>query len=228
MESMEFLLNLILSLGVLAVPLVIYAESGLLIGFFFPGDSLLFTTGFMISQTQIAGNAFASLNIHHYIPILWAAAVLGETTGYIFGRKVGRKLFERKNTRLFKKERLEAAERFYQKYGSLTIALAVFVPIIRTFAPIVAGVSKMPYKTFIPFNLLGTFVWTFGFTYLGYYAGDWLHSKGINVEVAALAIIAISIAPMIIHALKEPENRTRLVEATKRQLSVVFGKRKRP
>lgn len=219
---MEALLYFILSFGVLAVPAVIFAESGLLIGFFLPGDSLLFTTGFMISQTQLAGNAFADLNIHWYVPVLWVSAVLGETVGYIFGRKVGRKLFERKNTRLFKKERLEAAERFYQKYGSITIALAVFVPIVRTFAPIVAGVSKMPYRLFIPFNLLGTFVWTYGFTYLGYFAGDWLHERGVNVEVAALVIIFLSISPMIYHALKEPENRTKLWQAMRRQINIVF------
>lgn len=215
---MEFLLNLITKFGPYAVLAVIYAESGLLIGFFFPGDSLLFTAGFLVQQ------GYFDINIHLFVFLLWIAAILGESTGYVFGRKIGRRLFERENTRLFKKERLIAAENFYKKYGSLTIALAVFVPIIRTFAPIVAGVSKMPYRLFIPFNLLGTFVWTFGFTYLGYYAGEALHRAGINIEVAALIIIFISISPMIYHALKEPENRTRLVEATRRQIKVILRK----
>lgn len=221
MIQMEALLHFITQFGPLAVLAVIYAESGLLIGFFFPGDSLLFTSGFLVQQ------GYFDINIHVFVWLLWAAAVLGESTGYVFGRKVGRKLFERENTRLFKKERLMAAEAFYEKYGPATIGLAVFVPIIRTFAPIIAGVSKMPYRLFIPFNLLGTFVWTFGFTYLGYYAGDALQKMGVNVEVAALLIIALSISPMIYHALKEPENRTRLWEATKRQLAVVFGRRKK-
>ncbi len=221
MMPMEALLHFITQFGPFAVLAVIYAESGLLIGFFFPGDSLLFTSGFLVQQ------GYFDINIHTFVFLLWAAAVLGESTGYVFGRKVGRRLFERENTRLFKRERLVAAENFYKKYGSLTIVLAVFVPIVRTFAPIVAGVSKMPYRLFIPFNLLGTFVWTFGFTYLGFYAGDALQKMGVNVEVAALTIIALSISPMIYHALKEPENRTRLWEATKRQLAVVFGRRKK-
>lgn len=216
---MEALLHFITQFGPFAVLAVIYAESGLLIGFFFPGDSLLFTSGFLVQQ------GYFDINIHTFALLLWIAAVLGESTGYIFGRKVGRRLFERENTRLFKKERLLAAENFYKKYGALTIVLAVFVPIVRTFAPIVAGVSKMPYRLFIPFNLLGTFVWTFGFTYLGFYAGDALQKMGVNVEVAALAIIALSISPMIYHALKEPENRTRLWEATKRQIKVIFSRR---
>lgn len=216
---MEALLHFITQFGPFAVLAVIYAESGLLIGFFFPGDSLLFTSGFLVQQ------GYFDINIHTFALLLWIAAVLGESTGYIFGRKVGRRLFERENTRLFKKERLLAAENFYKKYGALTIVLAVFVPIVRTFAPIVAGVSKMPYRLFIPFNLLGTFVWTFGFTYLGFYAGDALQKMGVNVEVAALTIIALSISPMIYHALKEPENRTRLWEATKRQIKVIFSRR---
>lgn len=216
---MEALLHFITQFGPFAVLAVIFAETGLLLGFFFPGDSLLFTSGFLVQQ------GYFDISIHVFVWLLWLAAVLGESTGYVFGRKVGRKLFERENTRLFKKERLVAAENFYKKHGSLTIVLAVFVPIVRTFAPIVAGVSRMPYRLFIPFNLLGTFIWTFGFTYLGYYAGAALKQMGINVEVAALLIIFISISPMIYHALKEPENRTRLIEATKRQLAVVFGDR---
>lgn len=218
---MEALLHLITRFGPFAVLTVIYAESGLLIGFFFPGDSLLFTSGFLVQQ------GYFHINIHLFVVLLWIAAVLGESTGYVFGRKVGRRLFDRQNTRLFKKERLVAAEKFYEKYGSLTIVLAVFVPIVRTFAPIVAGVSKMPYRLFIPFNLLGTFIWTFGFTYLGFYAGAALKEMGINVEVAALIIIFLSISPMIYHALKEPKNRTRLWEATKRQLSFLAGWRKK-
>jgi membrane-associated protein len=217
---MEALLHLITQFGPFAVLAVIYAETGLLLGFFFPGDSLLFTSGFLVQQ------GYFNIDIHVFVWLLWAAAVAGESTGYLFGRKVGRKLFQRENTRLFKKERLEAAERFYEKYGSLTIVLAVFVPIVRTFAPIVAGVSKMPYKLFIPFNLLGTFIWTFGFTYLGYYAGAALKEMGINVEVAALIIIFLSISPMVYHALKEPENRTRLVEATRRQFVTIFSSKK--
>lgn len=219
-EVMEALLNAITGLGILAVIFVIYAESGLLIGFFFPGDSLLFTAGFLVQQKI---GAFANISILTFALLLWLAAILGESTGYIFGRKVGRKLFDRENSRLFKKERLVAAEEFYKKHGSLTIVIAVFVPIIRTFVPIIAGVSKMDYRKFIPFNLLGTFIWTFGFTYLGFYAGSFLKSHGINVEIAALIIIFLSISPMLYHLINTKEKRSNLWTGTKRELATVFG-----
>ncbi len=219
---MEALLNAITGFGPYAVLAVVYAESGLLIGFFFPGDSLLFMSGFLVQLGKFP------IDIHLFVFLLFLAAMLGQQTGYWFGRKVGRKLFERENTRIFKKERLVAAEKFYQKHGPLTIMLACYIPIVRTFVPIVAGVSHMPYKKFLPFNILGALTWTAIFTYLGYFAGDALHKMGINVEIAALIIIALSISPMIIHWLKEYGNRARLINATKRQLVVVFGRRKNP
>ena len=218
MVGMEALLNAITSIGMFAVLFVIFAESGLLIGFCFPGDSRLFTAGFLVQQ------GIFNINIVVFALLLWVAAMLGETTGYIFGRKVGRKLFERENTRIFRKERLVAAENFYKKHGSLTIVLACFVPIIRTFVPIIAGVSKMEIRKFVPFNILGTFLWTQSFVYLGYFAGAQLKRMGINVEVAALIIIFLSVSPMLYHALKSKGGIKGLWAATKQELAIVLGK----
>lgn len=222
---MEAFINLIAGLGIFAILFVIYAESGLLIGFFFPGDSLLFTAGFLFQQGILPGAI--PINIHIFAFLLFLAAAAGESTGYLFGKKVGRKLFERKNSRFFRTENLVRAENFYDKYGPVAIILACFVPIVRTFTPIVAGVSKMSYRQFVPFNIIGAFAWTYSFTYLGYYAGQALKSIGINVEVAALIIIFLSISPMLYHVLKDKSRRKALWQGTKREVRILFGKEKR-
>ena len=221
LNVMESLLNFITGLGVLAVILVVYAESGLLIGFFLPGDSLLFTAGFLAQQGI---GSFGAVNIHLFVVLLWVAAVLGDSTGYAFGHRVGRKLFERENTKFFKKKYLIEAEKFFDRHGPISIVLARFVPIVRTFTPIIAGTSKMHYKTFVLFNMIGGLLWTASFTYLGLFAGKVLHEAGINIEVAAIIIVLVSVAPMIIHALKNPTTRDKLIHGSIRQLKVIFGK----
>lgn len=221
---MEAFIHLITGLGVLAILFVIFAESGLLIGFIFPGDSLLFTAGYMVQQ-NILHLGSLPFNIHIFVAMLFIAAVLGDNVGYAFGHRVGRKLFEKENSRFFKRKYLEQAEKFYEKHGSLTIVLARFVPIVRTFAPIVAGTSKMHYRTFFAFNLIGGALWTAGFTYLGYFAGKALTDMGVNIEVAALIIIFLSISPMIIHALKDKSRRKAIFDSVKHQMNVVL---KRP
>ena len=219
---MESLIHAITGLGIAAVLLVVYAESGLLIGFVLPGDSLLFTAGYMVNQ-EILRLFGHPLNIHLFVAAIALMAILGDSTGYAFGHKVGRKLFLKPNSRFFKKKYLEQAEQFYQKHGSLTIVLARFVPIVRTFAPIVAGASKMHYNTFLLFNIVGGALWAAIFTYLGYFAGEILTGAGVNIEVTAIIIILISVAPMVIHALKQKSTRDKL----KYQLSVLFSKGKR-
>ena len=209
--------HLITSFGVLAILSVVFAESGLLIGFVLPGDSLLFTAGYMVQQNIL------HIDIHIFALLVFAAAVLGDSVGYSFGHKVGRKLFEKENSRFFKKKYLEQTEKFYDKHGSATIVLARFVPIVRTFAPIVAGASKMHYKTFLTFNLIGGFLWSSLFVYLGFYAGEFLTKAGVNIEVAAILIIFLSVSPMVIHALKQPNTRALL----RKQLSVLLSKTKR-
>lgn len=219
---MESLIHAITGLGIAAVLLVVYAESGLLIGFVLPGDSLLFTAGYMVNQ-EILRLFGQPLNIHLFVAAIALMAILGDSTGYAFGHKVGRKLFLKPNSRFFKKKYLEQAEQFYQKHGSLTIVLARFVPIVRTFAPIVAGASKMHYNTFLLFNIVGGALWAAIFTYLGYFAGAILTGAGVNIEVTAIIIILISVAPMVIHALKQKSTRDKL----KYQLSVLLSKGKR-
>lgn len=218
---MEAFIHLITGFGVLAILFVVYAESGLLIGFVFPGDSLLFTAGYMIQQ-NILHLGSLPFNIHIFVALLFLAAVLGDSTGYAFGHKVGRKLFDKPNSRFFKKKYLVQAENFYDKHGALTIVLARFVPIIRTFAPIVAGTSKMHYRTFLAYNLIGGALWVSLFTYLGYFAGRALTDAGVNIEVAALIIIFLSVSPMVIHALKQKETRALIAE----QFRTILGKAK--
>jgi len=222
---MEALLNLITGLGIFAILFVIYAESGLLIGFLFPGDSLLFTAGFLFQQGILPGSL--PISIHLFAFLLFLAATLGQSTGYIFGKKVGRKLFDRPNTRLFRKENLVRTEAFYDKHGPLAITLACYVPFVRTFVPIVAGISKMTYRQFLPFNILGAFTWTYSFTYLGYFAGKVLHDMGVNVEIAALIIIFLSISPMLYHMLKDTTRRQALWAGTKREFRILVGREKR-
>lgn len=213
---MEAFIHFIASFGVLAILFVVFAESGLLFGFIFPGDSLLFTAGYMVQQ------GILPINIHVFVILLIIAAIAGDSVGYSFGHKVGRKLFERENSRFFKKKYLLQAEKFYEKHGSLTVVLARFVPIVRTFAPIVAGASKMHYRTFLAFNIIGGVLWATIFTYLGFFAGKALTEAGVNIEIAALIIIFLSVLPMIIHALKQENTRAMI----KKQLSVLLKRKK--
>ena len=222
---MEALISLITGFGIFAILFVIYAESGLLIGFFFPGDSLLFTAGFLFQQGIFPGAV--PINIHIFAFLLFVAASLGQSTGYLFGKKVGRKLFERENTRFFRKENLIRTEAFYEKHGPIAIILACFMPIIRTFVPIVAGVSKMSYRQFVPYNLIGAFTWTYTFTYLGFFAGKTLHDMGLNIEVTALIIILLSLSPMLYHGLKDKARRKALWAGTKREIRILLGREKR-
>lgn len=211
-EVMEGLLNAITHLGWIAVVVVIFAESGLMIGFFLPGDSLLFVSGTLVQQ------GIFHVPIVPFIACLFLAAVVGNSTGYLLGRKYGRKLFQRPSSRLFRQEYLLQAEEFYAQHGSKTIVLAMFVPVVRAFAPVVAGIAHMPYKKFLAFNVLGAAIWTIGFTTLGYLAGDLIKRMGINIEYAVLAIIFISLLPGILHLLQKPENRAKLRARVKRAL----------
>lgn len=221
---MEKFIEIILHAGVPVILAVVYAESGLLIGFLFPGDSLLFMAG-AFARSGILPIWFG--NIHLFVALVALAAILGDSTGYAFGRRVGRKLFERENARFFKKKYLTEAEKFYQKHGAKAIVLARFVPIVRTFAPIVAGASKMHYKTFLFYNIFGGILWTTSFIYLGYLVGDLLIKAHVNIELVAIAIILLSISPMIVHALKDKTKRDKLVSAVKYQFSVLLRRNKK-
>lgn len=211
------LLDFITWAGVLGVALVVYAESGLLIGFFLPGDSLLLMTG-LLAQREVL-----DINIHLLVYILFTAAVLGDSTGYLFGKKVGRRLFKRKDSLIFHKNNLLKAEAFYKKYGAAAIVLARFVPFARTFAPILAGVSHMPYRTFLKFNILGALLWAAGLTYLGYYAGAWLESIGVDIDKYLLLVIAvvvlISLSPAMFHLFKDEDRRRNIKTRVKKHFT---------
>ena len=211
--GLQALISLISIYGVAAI---IFAESGLLVGFFLPGDSLLFTAGFLVHQDII------QFNIHLMALILFIAAALGDSVGYTFGHRVGRRLFNRKDSILFQKDNLLQAEAFYEKHGGKTVVIARFMPVIRTFAPIIAGVSKMSYRRFLTYNLVGAALWAAGLSYLGYFAGAWITATGINIEYVIIAIILISVAPPIIHVLKDNKRRKAIIKTVKSQLRAYF------
>lgn len=209
--------------SIFGVAFIVFAESGLLIGFFLPGDSLLFTTGFLIHA------GFLDINVHVAVLILFIAAVVGDSVGYTFGRKAGPRLFKKPDARLFKQEYVQRAQDFYEKHGGVTIIIARFIPIVRTFAPVVAGVGQMEYRRFLAYNVIGGILWAAGITYLGYFLGAWFEHMGLEIDHILLPIIAgiiiISVLPPAIHILKEKKNRDALVASAKRQFAVLFGKR---
>lgn len=218
------LIRLLGAAAVFAVPLIIFAESGLLIGFFLPGDSLLFTAGFLVQTGVIP------INIHLFVLILFIAAVVGDNVGYYFGKKVGRKVFDKPDSRIFKQKYLLKAEDFYKQHGGKTIIIARFIPVVRTFAPIVAGTAHMHYRTFFAYNVIGGLLWTAGITYIGYILGEALTRIGLDIDQVILPIVAIiiliSILPPIIHVLKDKQQREAIFAASNRQLEVLFRRKK--
>lgn len=222
------LVDVIIGFGILAIIFVIFAESGLLIGFFLPGDSLLFTAGVLYQADKLPGNL--PLPFIAFLILLFIAAVLGDTVGYWFGRKTGPRIFKKPDARLFKQGHIKKAQEFYEKHGGKTIIIARFVPIVRTFAPIVAGTAKMRYKRFLAFNLVGGLLWTFGITSLGYFASAAFDAAGFNIDRVLLPIIAViillSVAPPAIHILKDKKRRTALWNGTKREIRSIFAKKR--
>jgi membrane-associated protein len=205
---------LIRTVGLIGIYLIIFAESGLLIGFFLPGDSLLFTAG-VFASGHIPG-----LEIP-IIPLLvgcFLAAVIGDSVGYAFGRRVGRPLFEREDSGLFKKKYIAQAQAFYEKHGSKTIVLARFVPIVRTFAPIVAGAAEMKYRTFATFNLLGGLLWACGVAIAGYFLGNLIPPEDVDKYLLPIifVIVLISVAPAILHVVRDPELRNDLMNGIRK------------
>ena len=183
--------SLIRTVGMFGVWAIVFAESGLLIGFFLPGDSLLFTSGFLASQ--------GFYNIYLLSIGAFVAAVLGDNVGYSFGHRIGRKLFQKEDSLVFHKDHLIKAENFYKKYGKKTIIIARFVPIVRTFAPIVAGMGNMEYKTFFYYNIVGGFLWAVGLTFLGYILGNTIPGVREHIDVIIIGIIVLSLLPNIYH-----------------------------
>ena len=186
---------LIKSMGYAGVWAMVFAESGLLVGFFLPGDSLLFTAGFLASQNF--------LNV--WLLILGAAicAILGDSVGYTTGHRYGRRLFRREDSWLFHKDHLNKAQRFYDLHGGKAIVLARFLPIIRTFAPITAGIGKMHYPTFLAYNLAGGLLWTVGLTLAGFFLGSLIPDVDHYLLPIVGLIVLISVIPPLFHLWKE-------------------------
>jgi membrane-associated protein len=208
--------KLIEAVGLFGIFLVIFAESGLLIGFFLPGDSLLFTAGFLASgPDSLLDKGLPQLNIVALVVGCLMAAIAGDQVGYMFGKRVGPALFRRPNSRFFKHENVEKAQDYFERYGAKTIVLARFIPIVRTFAPIVAGVSSMPYRTFVTYNVVGGTLWAVGVTLLGYFLGqiDFIEE---NLEPTILLIVAISALPIVIELWRHRRERRAAQESAAR------------
>lgn len=219
------IITVIKAASLFGVGLIIFAESGLPIGFFLPGDSILFTTGFLISQDVL------SFNIHLAVLIVFIAAVIGVNVGYAFGKSLGPRLFSRPNARFFKQENVVRAQEFYDKYGGKAIILARFIPVIRTFAPIVAGIGNMNFKRFLFFNIIGAFLWAVCLTYIGYFLGNQFQKMGwTNIDQFLLPfiiiIVVISALPAVIHIARDKKLRTTLWTSTVRELKALFQRKR--
>ncbi|MFJ5827726.1 DedA family protein [Streptomyces sp. NPDC093089] len=186
---------LIQTFGLIGVLVIVFAESGLLIGFFLPGDSLLFTTGLLVTTGKL------DTPLWLVCTLVVVAAVVGDQVGYLFGRKVGPSLFKRPDSKLFKQENVEKAHEFFEKHGPKSLILARFVPIVRTFTPIIAGVSRMNYRSFITFNIIGGVLWGAGVTLLGASLGkiDFVHK---HIEMILVGIVLISVIPVVVELLR--------------------------
>ncbi|GAA3039850.1 DedA family protein [Streptomyces glomeratus] len=187
--------HLLNTFGIWGLLLVVFAESGLLIGFFLPGDSLLFTCGLLITSHQM------HFPLAGAIALICVAAILGDQVGYMFGKKVGPSLFNRPDSRLFKQENVTKAHEFFEKYGPKSLVLARFVPVVRTFTPIIAGVSGMKYRSFLIFNVIGGVLWGAGVTLLGSWLGNVPFVKN-NIEAILILIVLVSVVPIAIEFLR--------------------------
>lgn len=189
----------ILGGGLIAIGGTVFAESGLLIGFFLPGDTLLFGAGILSAQ--------GIFNLPLLIGVVITAAIIGDNVGYSIGRRTGKRLFQKKESILFKPERLELAEKFYEQHGGKTVILARFVPVVRTFAPMVAGMSKMSRQRFMIFNVVGGVLWGGGVTLAGYFLGKQMPWLEHFITPVILGVILLSITIALFHLFKEREAR---------------------
>jgi membrane-associated protein len=190
---------LVETLGLIGVYGIVFAESGLFFGFFLPGDSLLFTAGLFASQGYI--------DIFLLLIGTTLCAIAGDSVGYAFGKRVGPALFSREDSFFFKKKHVESARVFYEKYGVKTIVFARFVPIVRTFAPIVAGVANMNYRTFLFYNIIGGFSWVWSMTLAGFFLGTLVPNIEKYLHYIIFGIIVLSFVPVVIEVIKARSHR---------------------
>ncbi|MCR4305934.1 MAG: VTT domain-containing protein [Candidatus Daviesbacteria bacterium] len=202
------LVTLIKTFGYLGVFAIVFLESGMMVGFFFPGDSLLFTAGILASQNVI--------DIRILIAGCFIFAVLGDSVGYYIGQKFGRKLFNKEDSIWFHKDHLTKAQNFYDKHGNKTIILARFIPVVRAFAPVVAGIGLMKYKNFVIYNLVGAILWAIIIPLLGYYLGSLIPDVDRYLLPVVGLIIVASVLPVIHHVLTDAEIRASIAKKIKR------------
>jgi membrane-associated protein len=186
--------HLIKTFGTLGILAIVFIESGLLVGFFLPGDSLLFTAGLLSSQNVLPDIWILLVTI----PI---AAIAGDQVGYAIGRKFGPPLFNRPDSRFFRREYVDKSAAFFEKHGPKTVVLARFVPVMRTFVPVMAGTSRMHYRTFVTFNIIGGLLWGVGVTALGYFLGQ-IEFVANNIEPILLGIVFVSVIPVFFELMK--------------------------
>ncbi len=187
--------------GYIVILFVVFAETGLAAGFFLPGDSLLFVAGLFAADGK--------LSLFALLIGVFLAAVIGDAVGYFTGSKMGPRLFKRPKSLLFRPSHLQKAQAFYDKYGGKTIIIARFVPIVRTFAPIVAGAAQMPYRQFVVFNVIGGFLWVFTMILGGYFLGRAFPSLRDHIEIVVIVIVALSLMPPVYEFLKSRREKAR-------------------
>ncbi len=202
------LVELLRGVGYAGIATIVFAESGLLVGFFLPGDSLLFTAGFLASQ--------GVFHIAWLATLCFGAAVAGDSVGYAFGHRVGRRIFTKPDSLFFHRRNLLRAEDFYAKHGGKTIILARFLPVVRTFAPILAGVGSMTYPRFLAYNIVGGALWAIGLTALGYFLGSAIPDVDRYLLPIIAGIIILSILPTAVHVLRHAEDRARFFRGLQR------------
>ena len=200
--------QIIQSGGLLLIALIIFAESGMMVGFFFPGDTLLFSAGILAA----AGNLPIALTIG----VIAFAAILGDNIGYHIGNKLGPRLFK-KDSLVFRHEYIMRAEKFFEKYGTKTMLLAHFVPVVRTFAPVTAGAARMDYRIFFIFDAIGVIAWSFLITLLGYFLGSRIPGVEHYIEPVLLGIILIFLLPTIYHILRDEKIRNSISSKFRRK-----------
>lgn len=202
------LIELITTAGLLGITAVIFAETGLLIGFFLPGDSLLFTAGVLA--------AAGVFNVWHLVLLATAAAIVGDSVGYAFGRRIGPHVFTRGDSLLFHRDHLERSRRFFERHGAKAVVLARFMPIVRTFTPVLAGVGRMRYATFLTYNVIGGTLWAAGMPLLGYKLGRVIPAIDRYLLPIVLAIVLASVAPGAWHIFRDPAERVRTLALIQR------------
>lgn len=199
--------ELVASGGLALIAFMVFAESGLLFGIIFPGDTLLFAAGFIAAQGQ--------LDIVHLVSVIIIASILGGQAGYYIGKKAGPKLFTKKDGIFFRREYIQKSEKFYEKHGGKTIALARFIPVVRTFAPVVAGIGKMDQRKFVVFNIIGSALWGASITLAGYYLGSQFPGLADKIELVFIFALPFIFAPPIYHLVRDEKFRQKIRKAFK-------------